>query len=440
MALQFGEDVSGSTAKTSASISAWVAFGLTFGLMMSDYTSRQVLLAVFPYLKSAWSLSDTQLGSLVSIVALMVGVLSIPISFAADRWGRVKSIAAMACLWSLATIACGFAANYSQMFVARTVVGIGEAAYVTAGGAILMHAFPPKLRSTVMGVFLGGALFGSVVGVALGGVVATRFGWPWAFFAVGVPGLLVALLYPLLVRDYKTVNLVSGGTADERKMSWREIVKASLGARSTIYGYVGGALQLFASAAIVAWIPSYLNRFYALPPEEAAVKAALIVLVGGIGMSCGGFVADRLSVRNLCNKLRVPAAYAVCSGLLFAAAFALTAGRLQFALIAAAVLFVGGHMGPVAALATELNHPGLRATALSVVTLVYNLLGLAPGPLVVGALSDAFGLRQAMMVIPLVCFGAAICFLLGSRALPEDLQRFQSMEQNSGHSAKAQSA
>ena len=439
MAIQFGDGVSVSTAKASASISAWVAFGLTFGLMMSDYTSRQVLLAVFPYLKSAWSLSDTQLGSLVSIVALMVGVLSIPISFAADRWGRVKSIAAMACLWSLATIACGLAANYSQMFVARTVVGIGEAAYVTAGGAILMHAFPPKLRSTVMGIFLGGALFGSVVGVALGGVVATRFGWPWAFIAVGVPGLLLALLYPLFVRDYETVSLISG-TADERKMSWREIVKASLGARSTIYGYIGGALQLFASAAIVAWIPSYLNRFYALPPEGAAVKAALIVLVGGIGMSCGGFVADRLSARNLCNKLRVPAAYAVCSGLLFAVAFALTAGRLQFALIAAAVLFVGGHMGPVAALATDLNHPGLRATALSVVTLVYNLLGLAPGPLVVGALSDAFGLRRAMMVIPLVCLGAAICFLLGSRSLPEDLRRFQSVGENPGLNLKAQSA
>lgn len=439
MATQFADNVRSSTATESASFTAWVTFALTFGLMMSDYISRQVLLAVFPFLKSAWNLSDTQLGSLVSIVALMVGVLSIPISFAADRWGRVKSIAAMACVWSLATIACGLATNYGQMFAARAVVGLGEAAYVTAGGAILMYAFPPRQRSTVMGVFLGGALFGSVVGVALGGVVATRIGWPWAFIAVGVPGLALALLYPILVRDYETVNLVSTAAA-KGKMSWREIVKASLGVRSTIYGYVGGALQLFASAAIVAWIPSYLNRFYALPPEEAAVKAALIVLVGGIGMSCGGFVADRLSVRDVRNKLRVPAGYAVCSGVLFAAAFALPEGSMQFLLIVAAVLFVGGHMGPVAALAAELNHPGLRATALSVVTLVYNLLGLAPGPLVVGALSDAFGLRAAMLVIPVVCFGAAIFFLLGSRPLPEDLRRFQSVDESLGDGAVPQSA
>src|SRR4030095_14284287 len=143
-------------------LSAWTAFALTFGLMMSDYIARQVLLAVFPFLKAEWGLSDTRLGSLVSIVALMVGVLSIPISFVADRWGRVKSMAVTACVLSLATIACGVATKYGQMFAARTVVGIGEAAYVTAGGAILMYAFPPKLRSTVMGIFLGGALFGSV--------------------------------------------------------------------------------------------------------------------------------------------------------------------------------------------------------------------------------------------------------------------------------------
>ena len=424
MAVQMADNFRSSTPTESASFSAWVAFALTFALMMSDYVSRQVLIAVFPFLKSAWGLSDTQLGSLVSIVALMVGVLSIPISFAADRWGRVKSIAAMACLWSLATIACGLATSYGQMFAARTVVGIGEAAYVTAGGAILMYAFPPKLRSTVMGIFLGGALFGSVVGVALGGVVASRVGWPWAFISVGFPGLILALLYLLLVRDYQTVDLTSSGT-DARNMSWREIARASLGVRSTIYGYIGGALQLFASAAIVSWVPSYLNRYYSLPPEQAAMKAALIVLVGGIGMSCGGFFADRFSVRDVRNKLRVPGGYAICSAVLFAVAFALPDGRLQFALIMMGALFVGGHMGPVAALAAELNHPGLRATALSVVTVVYNFLGLAPGPFVVGALSDRFGLRAAMMAIPVVCVGAAISFLIGSRHLPEDLRRFE---------------
>ena len=276
-----------------------------------------------------------------------------------------------------------------------------------------------------MGLFLAAALFGSVIGVAFGGVVAARVGWQWAFFAVGIPGLLLALLYPVLVRDYETVTLVrSDNDVKEKKMSWREIVVASLGVRSTVFAYFGGALQLFASAALVAWIPSYLNRFYSLPPEQAALRAALVVLVGGIGMAGGGFVVDRLSTRDVRNKLRVPAIYAILSCLLLAAAFVLPEGDLQFALIAAGAFFVAGHLGPVAALSTDLNHAGLRATALSVVTVVQNLFGLAPGPFVVGALSDAFGLKTAMMVIPLVCVGGAICFLLGARSLPESWNRF----------------
>ena len=106
---------------------AWVVFALTFGLMLSDYVSRQVITPIFPFLKIEWSLTDTQLGALVSIVALIVGVGSIPIALLADRWGRVKSITAMAGLWGIATVGCGLANNYGQMLAARAMVGLGEA-------------------------------------------------------------------------------------------------------------------------------------------------------------------------------------------------------------------------------------------------------------------------------------------------------------------------
>ncbi len=94
---------------------AWTVFALTFGLMLSDYVSRQVITPIFPFLKQDWSLTDTQLGALVSVVALIVGVGSIPIALLADRWGRVKSITAMAGLWGLATIGCGLSQNYGQL-------------------------------------------------------------------------------------------------------------------------------------------------------------------------------------------------------------------------------------------------------------------------------------------------------------------------------------
>lgn len=160
---------------------AWLVFVLTFGLMLSDYMSRQVINAVFPSLKAEWALSDTQLGLLVSVVALTVGIMTFPISLLADRWGRVKSATIMAIVWGLATIACGLSGNFLALFLARAMVGLGEAGYGSAGGAILLSVFPRRLHATVVGAFLSAALFGSVLGVVLGGTLAQHYGWRMAF-------------------------------------------------------------------------------------------------------------------------------------------------------------------------------------------------------------------------------------------------------------------
>lgn len=180
---------------------AWMVFALTFGLMLSDYMSRQVINAIFPSLKAECALSDTQLAALVSVVALTVGVMAFPISLLADRWGRVKSATAMAVLWGLATIACGLSGNFLLMFIARALVGLGEAGYGSAGGAILLSVFPQRLHATVLGAFIAAGLFGSVLGVALGGTIAQNHGWRMAFILVGAGGLILAILYPLVVRE-----------------------------------------------------------------------------------------------------------------------------------------------------------------------------------------------------------------------------------------------
>src|SRR6478752_7728388 len=124
----------------------WIVFALTFGLLLSDYMSRQVLSAIFPFLKTEWALSDSQLASLSSIVALMVGLLTLPLSLLADRWGRVKSLVAMAGLWSIATLLCAVAGSYEQMLGARFLVGVGEAAYGSVGIAVVLSVFAPRLR------------------------------------------------------------------------------------------------------------------------------------------------------------------------------------------------------------------------------------------------------------------------------------------------------
>jgi len=180
---------------------AWLVFALTFGLLISDYMARQVLSAVFPLLKSEWHLSDSQLGLLSGIVAIMVGLLTCPISLIADRFGRVKSIVVMAVLWSVATLLCGLARSYHEMLGARLLVGVGEAAYGSVGIAVIISAFPVRLRATLTGAFMAGGLAGQVLGVFVGGLVAATLGWRAAFLVIGAAGLVLALIYPATIKE-----------------------------------------------------------------------------------------------------------------------------------------------------------------------------------------------------------------------------------------------
>ena len=187
---------------------AWFAYGMTIALMVIDYVDRQIIVSMFPFLKAEWNLSDKELGLLVSVISITVAVFGIPVAWIADRVSRVKSIVAMAVLWSLACISCMFAQSYAQLLAARAVVGLGEAGYGSVGAALIASHFPVRMRGALMAAFFASASVGSVLGVMLGGVIAAHWGWQAVFGVVGFPGLVLGILY-LFVRDYRTVE--SGG-------------------------------------------------------------------------------------------------------------------------------------------------------------------------------------------------------------------------------------
>lgn len=399
---------------------AWFAFTMAFLLMTFDYIDRQAVVAMFPALKAAWGLSDKQLGALISSVSIAVAVFSFPISLFADRWSRVKSIAAMAGFWSIATIACGFTRNYSQLLAARSMIGLGEAGYGSSGAALLTTMFPASRRATVLGGFLAAASVGSVLGVILGGAITARWGWEAAFGVVGIPGLVLALVF-LWVRDYRTVPLIEAGAV---KMGAAAVVLALVRPRSALTAYLGGALQLLPVSTLLAWLPSYFNRFYGLGLEQAGMKSAMVILLASIGIVVWGYVADRMALRNRRAKMLVPAACIVMTALLLSPAFCLMKpGAMQFAMILAGGFMMTSAAGSLPSVAIDVIHPGLRATAAAMVTVVQNLFGLAAGPFIAGALSDAFGLGTALALMPLFCLAAAAVVIAGARAYPADLDR-----------------
>jgi predicted MFS family arabinose efflux permease len=385
---------------------AWTVFALTFGLLISDYMSRQVLNAVFPLLKSEWQLSDARLGLLSGIVALMVGLLTFPLSLLADRWGRVKSLALMAGLWSLATLGCALAQDYNQMFVARFFVGVGEAAYGSVGIAVVLSVFPRELRSSLTGAFMAGGMFGSVLGMALGGAIAAQVGWRWAFAAMALFGLVLALVYPVLVRPSRILGGAGRGKAGAARPPLASLVRG----RALRAAYIGSGLQLFAGGACIVWMPSYLNRYYALGADRAGAGAALVVLASGAGMVLCGMLSDRLSRTRDNRKVSLAACYCMGAALLLGAAFLLPPGPVQLALIGCGMFVAAGASGPAGAMVANLTPGAVHGTAFATLTLANNLLGLAPGPFLTGALADRIGLDRAFCVVPLASLLAACVF------------------------------
>ena len=404
---------------------AWTVFAILFALMVVDYVDRQVIVSMFSHLKAQWSLSDAQLGALVSIVSVTVAAGAVPLSILADRWSRVRSIFLMALVWSLATISCAFAGSYLQLFAARGLVGLGEAAYGTVGAALLATMFPVRMRSSVLGAFFLAGILGSVLGVVLGGIIAQRWGWQAGFGAVGVPGLLLAFVFFFVVRDYKTVPLpTASGTGTRAALAARTIIKLVFKPRTAIVASLGAGFQLLTLSMTYAWLPTYFGRYYGLPPDQAGLKAGVVVLVGGIGAFLWGIVADRLTPRIACARLYVPAAGAILTALLMGSAFALLPpGNTQFLLIVAGGLMMAVNVGPITAAVIDVVHPSVRATAASILSVIQNLFGLAGGPLLTGLLSDRYGLRFALSVVPAFCLLAAILFALAARTYVSDLQR-----------------
>jgi MFS family permease len=399
---------------------AWLVFALSFGLLISDYMARQVLNAVFPLLKAEWALSDGQLGWLSGVVALMVGLLTFPLSLLADRWGRVKSLTLMAVLWSLATLLCGIARNYEQMLFGRILVGVGEAAYGSVGIAVVLSVFPTRMRATLTGAFMAGGIFGQILGVGIGGQIAAAHGWRTAFVVIALAGLALAVLYPVFVREKK--NAALAGTPAPSASTVKVPLKAVVSSASLRFAYVASGMQLCVAGAIPAWLPSYFTRYYNLPLAKAAGLAALFLLIAGAGIILCGMLSDRMAKDHPVATVNLAMVFCLLCAALLTAALSLPAGMAQLILLGGACFVALGTAGPAGAMVANLTPLAIHGTAFATLTLANNLLGLAPGPILVGQLADAFGLLGALRFLPIACLLAAFAFLMARRTYANDLR------------------
>jgi MFS family permease len=399
-------------------------------LYFFDALDRYIVSSLFPFIKKEFLLSDVQSGMLVATVYWSLVILVVPVSILIDRWSRKKMISFMGILWSVASMACGFAQNFAQLFTARTFLGAGEAGYGAGGTAMITGMYRVDKRALMFGIFAATAFVANAAALALGGFIAVRWGWRAAFGITAVPGLLIAILF-LFVKDYKTVELVKTVKegAEKIKMKAGDAAREFLRTPTLYLTYLAMGMGQFVSVAVITWLPSYFNRTAGIPMDQAGMKAASVMMMVVIGAPLGGYLCDYF-VKKTGLKSRL---YFGTIGLMVAAVLAfvsfwLTQGTVQHVFLMAMALVTITFAVAATIVTQEVIHPGLRAISAGLSVIVANLLGGSLAPVVIGAISDAYDLPTAMKILPAFLVVAAVLLFIASFFFTRDHNRVEKVD------------
>jgi MFS family permease len=398
-------------------------FMLLFMLYLFDYADRMVVNSMFTSIQKDWLISDTQCGWLVSVIYLAIGILTFPVSILVDRWSRTKTIGIMAIVWSLATALCAITGNYVQLFMARILIGFGEAGYAPGGSALISGMYPLEKRSKMMGLWNASIPLGSAIGVGMGGIIAQTLGWKHAFGIVAVPGLIIAILF-LFVKDYKTVDLSFIDKSNNRiKMEKKDMIREFLSKPSVLYTYFGMAAVVFVTTAIIVWLPKYFEIERHMQPKTAGSLAGAVMLLALIGAPLGGQLIDKWRQSEPRARLLFPALSTLVSGILLFIALAILKGTGQLIVLFVFGIFIMTFIAGAAAVTQDVIHPGLRATSYAIAVAVQNLLGSFTAPIILGKISDLSNIKTALSILPFVLMIGALLFYLGSRHYITDMKK-----------------
>jgi len=403
-------------------------FMLLFLLYMFDYIDRMVVTSMFTFIEADWGLTHMQSGMLVSAVYWSIVALTFPVSILVDRWSRKKTIGIMAVLWSLATLLCAFTGNFTQLFLARILIGVGEAGYAPGGTAIIAGLYPQEKRAKMIGLWNASIPLGTALGVALGGIIAATWGWKHAFGIVALPGFIVAILF-FFIKDYKTINLTSNADLQgKNQFKVKEVLTEFLKKPSLLYTYFGFAFVIFVTTAMITWLPRYFQETLAISDKAAGMKASMVMVLAIIGAPLGGYLSDRWRKYKVRARLLFPSLTTSISAVLLFVAFNLLSGLPQYICLLLFGIMVTAFISAAAAVTQDVVHPGLRAVSYSFAIIVQNLLGASTAPIVIGAVYDSTSISTAMSILPASLVIGAILFFLGSRYYEQDLSKVDKVE------------
>jgi MFS family permease len=396
-------------------------FVLLFLLYMFDYIDRMVVTSMFTSIERDWGITHTQSGLLVSAVYWAIVLLTFPVSILVDRWSRSKTIGIMAIMWSVATALCALTGNFVQLFMARMLIGVGEAGYAPGGSAMISGLYPMEKRAKMIGIWNAAIPLGSAIGVLLGGIIAVRLGWKHAFGIVAIPGMIVAILF-LFVKDYKTVDLsFFDKSRNKVKMEKKDMVREFATKPSVIFTYFGMAAIVFVTTSLLTWLPTYFEKVRGIPQETAGKMASSVMLLALIGAPLGGYLTDRWRKTRDNARLVFPALSSLLAAITLFVALALLTGTIQYIVLLVFGVLVLMFISGAAAVTQDVIHPGLRATSYAIAVIIQNLLGASTAPIVMGKIYDLTNIQTALSILPFILLIGTVLFWFGSKYYTKDL-------------------
>jgi len=406
--------------------------GMLCFVYVLNFLDRQLLSILAKPIQDALQITDGQLGLISGLYfAMFYCFIAIPVGWFADRTSRVGVLSVACAVWSGATVACGMAVNYTQLAIARMVVGFGEAGGVPPSYAIITDTYPPGKRAAALGIFNLGPAIGAAAGVAFGAAIAEKFGWRIPFIAVGAIGIVTALAVWLTVREPRRGATDVAAPAATDKADFWPTVRMFLSHPILMLAALGGGATQFVTYGLGNFAVLFLMREKGMELGDVAVWYALVLLIGmGGGMIVSGRVIDKMVRKSRAGYATAPALSLVVA-MPFYVAFVWAPGwPLALALLTVVMVFNYFYLSASVALVQEEVQPNQRVLAGALLLLIMNFIGLGLGPTWVGFASDWFkaqgdlhGLQTALYTLtPFYLVAIGLFLWLARRLRREEVQ------------------
>lgn len=400
---------------------------------MSSHIDRGIVGILAEPIKKDLDLNDTQIGIMSGLAfALFYATLGIPLAVLADRTNRRNIIVVALTTWSAMTVVCGLAQNYAQLLLARIGVGIGEAGSSPQSHSMISDMYAPHERARALGFYSLGVTFGGMIGALVGGYVSVHWGWRTAFFIVGAPGILLAILVYLTVPEPPRLNRVArpaGSNAWKEmgegfKFIWTSPACRHVIAGLTLTAFVGYGAGFFGAA--------FLERTHGIPRDQIGLILGPIAgLIAGAGVIAGGYYADKWGKSDARWTAWVVAWGKLIAFPLILAYYLVPDFWLAIAFLLPGSFFGAFYLGPAFAMVQSVSPPAMRATTAAISLFILNLIALGLGPTFIGIASDilnkqfAFGtdsLRYALAGASLLNLWAAAHFYWAGKAYAAEMR------------------